>query len=39
MKRNEEFLGRIIEVKFQEWTDNKQSIRFPVFLRFRPDKD
>lgn len=34
----DQLIGQIIEVKFQEWTKNKQSIRFPVFLRFRPDK-
>ncbi len=34
-----ELIGQIVEVQFQEWTGDKNSIRFPVFSRFRPDKN
>jgi len=32
-------LGRVIEVKFQETTKGGKSLRFPIFLRFRLDKE
>lgn len=40
-KRNE-FLGKIVEVQTMEITENKsgqKSLRFPVFVRFRDDKN
>jgi ATP-dependent DNA ligase len=33
----DKFLGRKIECKFQELTDDGK-MRFPIFLRFRDDK-
>ena len=41
-KRKNEFLGKIVEVQTMEITENKsgqKSLRFPVFIRFRDDKD
>ena len=41
-KRKNEFLGKIVEVQTMEITENKsgqKSLRFPVFLRFRDDKN
>lgn len=41
-KRKNEFLGRIVEVQTMEITENKsgqKSLRFPVFIRFRDDKN
>lgn len=35
--KQDEFLGKMIEVKYQELTDDKR-MRFPVFIRFRNDK-
>lgn len=32
------YIGRTIEVKYQELTSGKQRMRFPVFMRFRDDK-
>jgi DNA ligase 1 len=32
------YLGKIIEVKFLEFTEDK-SLRHPIFIRFRTDKD
>lgn len=37
-KRASELLGNYIEVKYQEKTEDG-SLRFPIFIRFRPDKD
>lgn len=40
-KRNE-LIGNIVEIQYQEITKNKngtKSLRFPVFVRFRDDKD
>lgn len=36
-KQKDELPGRIVEVKYQEKTKDG-SLRFPVFIRFRPDK-
>ena len=36
--RQSELTGRMIEVKYQEKTQDG-SLRFPVFMRFRPDKE
>lgn len=41
-KRKNEFLGKIVEVQTMEITENKsgqKSLRFPVFIRFRDDKN
>ena len=41
-KRKNEFLGKIVEVQTMEITENKSgqnSLRFPVFIRFRDDKN
>lgn len=35
--RREELIGELIEVKFQEKTKDG-SMRFPIFIKFRPDK-
>jgi DNA ligase-1 len=40
-ERNE-LIGNIVEIQYQEVTKNKngtKSLRFPVFVRFRDDKD
>jgi len=37
-KNRESYQGRLAEVKYQEVTDDK-SLRFPVFLRWRPDAE
>jgi len=34
----EEVIGTVIEVEFREYTDDG-SLRFPVFIRLRPDKE
>jgi DNA ligase-1 len=36
--RQEELIGRVVEVKYQEKTKDG-CLRFPIMLRFRPDKD
>lgn len=41
-KRKNEFLGKICEIQTMEITENKsgqKSLRFPVFIRFRDDKN
>ena len=41
-KRKNELLGKIVEVQTMEITENKsgqKSLRFPVFIRFRDDKN
>ena len=35
--RRDELIGQIIEVKYQEKTKDG-SLRFPIFIKFRPDK-
>lgn len=35
--RREELIGQVIEVKYQEKTKDG-SLRFPIFIKFRPDK-
>jgi len=35
--RREELIGQIVEVKYQEKTKDG-SLRFPIFIKFRPDK-
>jgi len=32
-------MGRIMEVKYQNLTEDDKVMRFPVFVRWRPDKD
>lgn len=31
--------GRMIEVKYQDLTEGEQRMRFPIMMRYRPDKD
>ena len=38
IQQKQELIGKIIEVKYQELTEHN-CMRFPVFLRFRPDLD
>lgn len=41
-KERDDLIGRIVEVKAQEETENKSgtnSLRFPVFIKFREDKE
>lgn len=37
--KRKQLLGKVIEIKYQEQTLEDSSLRFPVFLKFRPDKD
>lgn len=34
-----EVIGRMMEVKYQNLTEDDKKMRFPVMIRFRPDKD
>lgn len=34
-----DYIGKMVEVKYLEETDEGNSLRHPVFERFRPDKD
>jgi len=34
-----DLIGRVMEVKYQNLTEDDKKMRFPVFKRWRPDKD
>lgn len=38
-KNQAAFIGRVIEVKYQNLSDDDKRMRFPIFVRWRPDKD
>ncbi len=38
-KNRDSLLGRTIEVKYQNLSDDDKRMRFPIFVRWRPDKD
>jgi len=34
-----DLIGRVMEVKYQNLTEDDKVMRFPIFVRWRPDKD
>lgn len=37
--KQDDIVGRMMEVKYQNLTDEDKVMRFPIFVRWRPDKD
>jgi len=37
-QNKELYLGKIVEVKFMDYTEDNKSLRQPIFMRFRDDK-
>jgi DNA ligase-1 len=38
-KHREDLIGRIVEVQYQNFTKSDHKLRFPVYVRHRPDKE